>query len=148
RGVFAAARIPAHTIVETCPVLVLDPTENKNHVEKTELFHYTYNWPLTNPLTNQKTTTQAVILGLGSMFNHSSLHQNIGWERDIKNGVVIYKTLRDVEEGEELCISYGDRLWFEDADVGKGEEDEGDGMDVLGGICVDVDGEEDGNENV
>lgn len=41
RGVFAAARIPAHTIVETCPVLVLDPTENKNHVEKTELFHYT-----------------------------------------------------------------------------------------------------------
>jgi len=77
------------------------------------------------------------------MFNHSSLHQNIGWERDIKNGVVIYKTLRDVEEGEELCISYGDRLWFEDADAGKGEEDEGDGMDVLGGICVDVDGEQD-----
>lgn len=47
-----------------------------------------------------------------------------------------------------MCISYGDRLWFEDADVGKGEEEEGDGMDVLGGICVDVDGEEDENENV
>ncbi|KAH0137778.1 hypothetical protein KCU67_g15660, partial [Aureobasidium melanogenum] len=35
RGVFAAARIPAHTILETCPVLVLDPTENKEHIEKT-----------------------------------------------------------------------------------------------------------------
>lgn len=81
------------------------------------------------------------------MFNHSSLHQNIGWEREIKNGVVIYKTLRDVEEGEELCISYGDRLWFEDADVGKEEEEEGDGMDVLGGICVDVEEDVDGEED-
>lgn len=41
RGVFAAARIPAYTVLETCPVLVLDPTENKEHIAKTELFHYT-----------------------------------------------------------------------------------------------------------
>jgi hypothetical protein len=41
RGVFAAARIPAYTVLETCPVLVLDPTENKDHIAKTELFHYT-----------------------------------------------------------------------------------------------------------
>ena len=28
----------------------------------------------------------------------------------------MYKALRDIEPGEELCISYG-RLWFPDADL-------------------------------
>ncbi|KAI4727014.1 hypothetical protein E4T49_05276 [Aureobasidium sp. EXF-10728] len=135
RGVFAAARIPAHTVLETCPVLVLDPTENAQHIEKTELFHYTYNWPYIHPQTNKQITTQAVILGLGSMFNHSTLHQNVGWERDVANKVIVYKTLREVEKGEELCISYGSRLWFEDADKEE-EVDEDDGTGVLGGIEV------------
>lgn len=47
--------------------------------------------------------TQAVILGLGSMFNHSSHSQNVGWERDLKKEVVVYKALRDIQAGEELC---------------------------------------------
>jgi len=41
RGVFASAPIPAGTVVETCPVLVLDRQQNVEHVEKTELYHYT-----------------------------------------------------------------------------------------------------------
>lgn len=49
-------------------------------------------------------TGQAVILGLGSMFNHSSADQNVGWERDIKNQIVVYRTLRDIKAGEELCV--------------------------------------------
>jgi SET domain-containing protein len=74
------------------------------------------------------------------MFNHSSQHQNVGWERDVTNKLIVYKTLRTVEVGEELCISYGDRLWFEDADAGAEEveedEGEGDGTGMLGGIEV------------
>lgn len=41
RGVFASSPIPAHSVLETCPVLILDPQENKEHIEKTEMFHYT-----------------------------------------------------------------------------------------------------------
>ena len=41
RGVFASAPIAKGTVLETCPVLVLDEHENKEHVEKTELYHYT-----------------------------------------------------------------------------------------------------------
>lgn len=37
------------------------------------------------------------------MFNHSALHQNVGWERDVARGVVVYKALRDIEVGQELC---------------------------------------------
>lgn len=50
------------------------------------------------------------------MFNHSRNHQNIGWKRDVDNQLIIYYALRDINEGEELCISYGDRLTFEDVD--------------------------------
>jgi SET domain-containing protein len=70
------------------------------------------------------------------MFNHSSSHQNVGWQRDIANKLIVYKTLREVQKGEELCISYGDRLWFVDADYDGKEEGEGDGLAVLGGIEV------------
>jgi hypothetical protein len=89
------------------------------------------NWPYTPPSENgyaskpansvangtkTPTTTQAIILGLGSMFNHSKHEQNVGWERDLKNLLITYSTLRDIMKGEELCISYGIRLTFKDTD--------------------------------
>jgi uncharacterized protein len=94
--------------------------------------HWVSNWPYTPPSENGNgngngnghvngsgkppTTTQAIILGLGSMFNHSDIQQNVGWERDIANRLITYKALRDIKEGEELCISYGQRLTFKDSD--------------------------------
>ncbi|TVY73456.1 SET domain-containing protein [Lachnellula suecica] len=134
RGVFASKDIPARTVLEVCPVLVLDPVENKEYIEKTDLYNYTYNWPYT-PTGNGKdhlkgsekppTTTQAVILGLGSMFNHSNIQQNVGWERDIANRLITYTALRDIKEGEELCISYGQRLTFQDTEADEYFEDTG-----------------------
>lgn len=61
------------------------------------------NWPSTDSQGKQ-ITTQAVILGLGSMFNHSTQDQNVGWDRDLVNGIVTYRTLRDIQRGEELCM--------------------------------------------
>jgi hypothetical protein len=111
--VFASKDIPSRTIIEVSPVLVLDPVENGEHISKTMLYNYTYNWPYT-PKTKDEAestanpppaSTQAVVFGLGSMFNHSTLHQNIGWKRDLENLVIRYITLRDIKAGEELCIS-------------------------------------------
>lgn len=65
------------------------------------------------------------------MFNHSTLHQNVGWERDIKNQLITYLTLRDIQAGEELCISYGPRLTFKDTDEGEMEKDPDDWTEVL-----------------
>jgi hypothetical protein len=102
------------------------------------------NWPYTSDMktdpaaaTNGKqplkapTTTQAVILGLGSMFNHSNLRQNVGWERDLKNLLITYTTLRDIRAGEELCISYGLRLTFKDTEAEGLEADPEDWTEVL-----------------
>lgn len=69
------------------------------------------------------------------MFNHSSSEQNVSWERDLQSRCVIYRALRDIEAGEELCINYG-RLWFVDSDDhhhNDNDEDE-DGLEVLSRI--------------
>ena len=116
--------------------------------------HYSYNWPLrdiqdrsqaqttatkrapTKPTTTR--TTQALSLGLGSIFNHSGTDQNVGFRRDVERELIIYTTLRDVRAGEELCLGYGQSLWFEDADGERGAEP---GVvereeDVLGSIQI------------
>ncbi|KAF2441627.1 SET domain-containing protein [Karstenula rhodostoma CBS 690.94] len=116
RGIFATKLIPAKTVLDTCPVLILGIEENKNHIEHTSLYHYTYNWPITDK-GGKKQKAQAVIFGLGSMFNHSSHEQNVVWDRDLLRQTITYRALRDIQAGEELCISYGDHLTFKDADA-------------------------------
>jgi SET domain-containing protein len=49
------------------------------------------------------------------MFNHKRT-PNVAWERDIPLQSIRYFALRDIAEGEELCISYGPKLWFKDVD--------------------------------
>ena len=148
RGVFSSVDLPASTILDTSPVLPLSPADNTAHIAKTELFHYTYNWPAapganstpearpSEPLTAKP---QALILGLGSMFNHSTLRQNVGWTRDVDRLVIVYRTLRDVPAGEELCISYGapGQLTFVDAEAEEArreEEEEERRVEGMGGV--------------
>jgi hypothetical protein len=67
--------------------------------------------------------SQALALGLGSMFNHSQIHQNVVWTRNPDAQCITYTALGDIAPGEELCISYGSgRLWFEDAEGIEGQE--------------------------
>ena len=70
------------------------------------------------------------------MFNHSTADQNVGWQRDLDRQLVTYRTLRDIRAGEELCISYGSRLTFVDADA-PSPIDEGDGSQLLENIQLD-----------
>lgn len=64
------------------------------------------------------------------MFNHSrhGHGQNVGWRRDIEREVIFYVALRDIDVGEELCINYGGRLWFQDVDEDGEEGDTEGGM--------------------
>jgi SET domain-containing protein len=74
------------------------------------------------------------------MFNHSARRQNVGWKRNLEAQVVVYTALRDIQEGEELLISYGPHLTFvdvEEAAVTEAREEER-AEDVLGAIEVDL----------
>ena len=63
---------------------------------------------------------------------------NVGWERDIPTQSIRYFTLRDIVEGEELCISYGPMLWFDDADGPSGEDNTGVNEEDILSLEVDV----------
>ncbi len=93
------------------------------------------NWPYRDEGSGKTAITQALVFGLGSMFNHSSLDQNVCWERGLEARCITYRALRDIRAGEELCISYG-RLWFFDSDAEHNDTDDGDGMDVLSKIDI------------
>jgi SET domain-containing protein len=101
RGVFATQKIPIHSIIEVCPVLVL-PLDHLPAAKTTLLDHYTYNWPTFDKSKGKEVHTQAVVLGLGSLFNHSTHNQNVGWKRNVKAESIDYMALRDIEPGEEL----------------------------------------------
>jgi uncharacterized protein len=47
----------------------------------------------------------------------------------LENKTIVYKTLRDVKEGEELCISYGANLTFKDVEMDEDEEHIGSGLE-------------------
>jgi SET domain-containing protein len=96
------------------------------------LAHYTFTWPADGdkviPGAEEQTQSseskehviakvprEALALGLGSMFNHNRT-PNIAWERQLATESIRYFTLREILTGEELCISYGPKVWFADAD--------------------------------
>jgi SET domain-containing protein len=97
-GVFAIGNIKAGEVIETCHHIPL--TQPFNEIDK-HLQTYLFSWPKDNP----KFTT--VVLGYGSIYNHSK-EPNITWETDEKTNLFVFKTIRDVQAGDELCSFYGE----------------------------------------
>jgi len=110
RGVFAAEPIPANTIIEISPVLVLSAAERK-HAEKTELFNYLFEW-------GNKGKKACVAWGYLSLYNHS-YHANCIYEMDQDAETMSILTIRDIAAGEEIFINYNagaddeTPIWFE-----------------------------------
>lgn len=61
----------------------------------------------------------------------------MGWKRDLEHQLVAYRALRDIQEGEELCISYGSHLTFVDADESSRQGSPEVAEDVLSRIEID-----------
>jgi tRNA-specific adenosine deaminase 3 len=51
------------------------------------------------------------------LFNHSAT-PNVSYTLHPETLTIHYQTTRPVATWEELCICYGDKLWFEDANAG------------------------------
>ncbi|KAI9025792.1 hypothetical protein CLU79DRAFT_833604 [Phycomyces nitens] len=106
RGVFATIPIVRNTVVDISPVLHFSHDEYSQHGKYTVLDHYTYRWK----------DGYALALGLGSMFNHSN-HPNVGFIRDLDNGLIRYIATDNISKDEELCISYGSNIWFKNTEA-------------------------------
>ncbi|GAC1398611.1 MAG: SET domain-containing protein-lysine N-methyltransferase [Sediminibacterium sp.] len=110
RGVFSTEQIPAHTVVEISPVLVLSIAERKL-VEQTHLFDYIFEW-------GDDCKSACIALGYLSLYNHAYT-ANCEYEMDYANELMTITTVKDVSPGEELFINYNavhddvTPIWFE-----------------------------------
>ena len=110
RGVFTHERIPANTIIEIAPVIVMELSD-REHLDKTLLHDYIFEW-------GKEKDKCAMALGLIPIYNHS-YKSNCEYFMDFEDGSIMVKTVRVIENGEELTINYngdwndGKKIWFE-----------------------------------
>jgi SET domain-containing protein len=110
RGVFTKESIPAQSIVEISPVIIMSGDERKL-LDQTLLHDYIFEWGV-----DSKQCCMA--LGYVAVYNHSYI-SNCEYEMDFKKEIIRIKTIRNIEAGEELFINYnGDwdndkPLWFD-----------------------------------
>ena len=110
RGVFTKDDLPANTIVEVSPVIVMNAEERKL-LDKTLLHDYIFEW-------GKNKDQCCMALGYISVYNHS-FQSNCEYEMNFEEEMIRIKTVREIGKGEELFINYnGDwndkkKLWFE-----------------------------------
>ena len=110
RGVFAVHNFKAGGVIENCPVLIFAPKERK-HLEKTLLNYYIYPW--------RSTRGAAVVLGYGSIYNHS-FSPNADWKQNFKTQSMVFRAIKTIKKGEEITVNYNSEPddqtpidWFE-----------------------------------
>lgn len=91
RGVFARQHIPAETVIERVPVLVVPVDE----IAASRLADYAFTWGR---------GTVAVALGYGSLYNHSYA-PNARYQ-DVGRGTKEFVAIRDIAAGEEITVNY------------------------------------------
>ena len=110
RGVFTRERIPANTVVELAPVIVME-SKDREHLDKTLLHDYIFEW-------GKAQDKCAMALGLIPIYNHS-YKSNCEYFMDFEDDSIMVKTVRVIENGEELTINYngdwndGKKVWFD-----------------------------------
>ena len=111
RGVFSSADIPADTIIEISPVIVMSK-EERQQLDQTALHDYIFEW-------GENKDQCCMALGYIAVYNHS-YESNCEYEMDYDKQQVQVKTMRAIKAGEELFINYnGDwndpkPVWFEE----------------------------------
>lgn len=110
RGVFTNERIPANTVIEIAPVIVMEFSD-REHLDQTLLHDYIFEW-------GKEKDKCAMALGLIPIYNHS-YRSNCEYFMDFEDSSIMVKTVRVIENGEELTINYnGDwndskKVWFD-----------------------------------
>jgi SET domain-containing protein len=109
RGVFTAEAIPAGSLIEICPVIVLSKKDCEQ-IHKTCLYDYYFLW-------GEEDEACALALGYGSLYNHS-FEPNAEYSPDFETDTFEFLALNDISPGEEITVNYnGDPeeqapLWF------------------------------------
>lgn len=96
RGVFAIKNFQKNEIIEISPVIPLNKYDS-SLCEKTKLDNYIFCWKDEND--------GAVILGYGSIYNHSYTPNSL-YIHNYKNNESIFRALKCIKKGEEITVNY------------------------------------------
>lgn len=95
RGIIASQDIKSGEIIEKCPVILV-PKKEWPALMNTVLKKYYYEW---------NSTHHAIVLGYGSLINHS-YEPNAKYVFDFKNKFLVYKAIKAIASGEEITVNY------------------------------------------
>lgn len=107
RGVFATRNIAKGELIHEAPVIPY-PNEHHEFIEKTILADYVFEYGVNHT---------AILLGYGSLFNHS-YEPNAVYDINFEQHTFDFYAHTDIEAGEEILINYNgeadcdDPLWF------------------------------------
>jgi SET domain-containing protein len=110
RGVFTTEKIPAGTIVEIAPVIVMSK-QDRMPIDETLLRDYIFEW-------GHENNECCIALGYVSIYNHS-YQSNCEYEMDYDKELISIKTMKLIHAREELCINYNGTwnnkkpVWFD-----------------------------------
>lgn len=110
RGIFTREDIPANTIIEESPVIVMSAVD-RILLDKTLLHDYIFEWGIDKERC-------CMALGFIPIYNHS-YQSNCEYFMDFEEEKIHVKTVRNILSGEEITINYnGDwndkkEVWFE-----------------------------------
>jgi SET domain-containing protein len=97
-GVFATKDFTPKEIIEVCPVIVFNKLKLKH---RDALVERVFWWD---------DTSNAIALGYGSMYNHSSKEPNAIYAIDRPNQILRFIADKNIAVGSEILIDYGE-VW-------------------------------------
>jgi len=95
RGVFARRHIRKGTVIERVPVILVSMKEVFSQAPRSKLADYVF---------IRDRDTVAVVLGYGSLYNHS--YQPNAQYYDSGRHTQVFEAIRDIRPGEEITVNY------------------------------------------
>lgn len=111
-GVYTGQALPAGTVVEVSPVIVMTADE-RTLLDQTLLHDYIFEWGA-----DGEELMCCMAQGYLSVYNHSP-QSNCEYFMDYEQKTIMVKTMRDVAANEELTVNYNGNwnddkpVWFE-----------------------------------
>lgn len=103
-GIFATTFLPADTTLEECPFLRIPASICAGILDD-----YVFDMEPEDD-GEEESSWYSLVLGWGSLFNHSDRHNTEYWY-DPDRHLIVFHTIRAVEPGNQLFVNYGKSWW-------------------------------------
>tara|TARA_Y100000114_G_C11504260_1_gene205899 strand:- start:38 stop:463 length:426 start_codon:yes stop_codon:yes gene_type:complete len=108
-GIFAKENIKKDEILEECHFIPLNYDGGyMSYYQPSNIERYIFTFPKTikKSFNSPKEKLELVLpLGGGCIYN-SSPNANADWQTDVKRRLFIYKAIKNIKKGEEICTNY------------------------------------------